>query len=55
MVSSTSTLDLYQDAARKPARQKRRVANTLVNVQPKSAEDLARILTSPNFMFTTLG
>ena len=47
MVSSTSTLDLYQDAARKPSRQRRRVANTLVNVQPKSAEDLARILTSP--------
>ena len=47
MVSSTSTMDLYQDASRKPSRQRQRVASTLVNVQPKSAEDLARILTSP--------
>ena len=46
MVSSTSTLDLYQDTTRKPARRRRQVASTLVNVQPKSAEDLARILTS---------
>jgi hypothetical protein len=47
MTSTTPAIDLYQAAARQPAKLKQKNAGNLVNVQPKTAEELAGILTNP--------